>query len=101
MDNRNLGRNIPRRLSVQTDLWNMHQTTNTDSEERKCWIYVLKNSKHLLFLNHFKLYGKDESQVTSFVDTLYIFRADIRMEFRLKKTGDLPLKKGQRNCMDM
>ena len=55
---------------------------------------------HLLFMDDLKLYGKDESQVSSLIDTVYAFSADIRMEFGLKKCGVLVLKRGKVKRMD-
>ena len=50
---------------------------------------------HLLYMDDLKLYAKDESQVSSLVDTVYAFSTDIKMEFGLKKCGVLVLKRGK------
>ena len=50
---------------------------------------------HLLYMDDLKLYAKDESQVSSLVDTAYAFSTDIKMEFGLKKCGVLVLKRGK------
>ena len=53
------------------------------------------DSNHLLYMDDLKLYAKDESQVSSLVDTVYAFSTDIKMEFGLKKCGVLVLKRGK------
>ena len=51
-------------------------------------------------MDDLKLYAKDESQVSSLVDTVYAFSTDIKMEFGLKKRGVLALKRGKVKQMD-
>ena len=51
-------------------------------------------------MDDLKLYAKDESQVSSLVDTVYAFSTDIKMEFGLKKCGILILKRGKVKQMD-
>ena len=50
---------------------------------------------HLLFMDDLKLYGKDENQVTSLINTVHCFSTDIKMEFGLKKCGVLILRRGK------
>ena len=50
---------------------------------------------HLLYMDDLKLYAKDESQVSSLVDSGYVFSTDIKMEVGLKKCGVLVLKRGK------
>ena len=48
--------------------------------------------RHLLFMDDLKLYGKDERQLDSLVDTVRVFSTNIGMEFGLKKvwsSGDV------------
>lgn len=49
--------------------------------------------------NH-KLHSKNESYVSSFVDMLNMFSADIRMKFGLEKCGVFVLNRGKIKCMD-
>ena len=48
---------------------------------------------HLLFMDDLKLFGKSEDQIDSLLQTVFIFSEDIGMEFGLKKSGVLILKK--------
>ena len=49
---------------------------------------------HLLFMDDLKLYAKSEEQTNTLVRTVYVFRTDIGMEFGIKKSGILTLKRG-------
>ena len=42
-----------------------------------------------------KLFGKSEDQIDSLIQTVFIFSEDIGMEFGLKKSGAVILKKGK------
>lgn len=48
---------------------------------------------HLLFIDDLKLCGKDESEVSSLVNTVHCFSANLRMEFRLKKCDIMYMKR--------
>ena len=50
---------------------------------------------HLLFMDDLKLYGKDENQIDSLIQTVYIFSRDIGMEFGVRKCGLIILRKGK------
>ena len=50
---------------------------------------------HLLFMDDLKLFGKNENQIDSLVQTVYIFSQDIGMEFGLKKCAVIVMKKGK------
>ena len=50
---------------------------------------------HLLFMDDLKLFGKDEREIESLVNTVRIFSDDIRMEFGLKKCGVILMKRGK------
>ena len=49
---------------------------------------------HLLFMDDLKLFGKDEDEINSLVNTVSIFSKDIQMEFGLKKCAAIILKRG-------
>jgi len=61
--------------------------------------YGLGNRKdlinHLLVMDDLKLYGKNEKQVDTLVNTLCIFSKDIGMEFRISKCAVLIMKRGK------
>lgn len=61
--------------------------------------YEFKRKKvkvnHILFMDDLKLYGKNEEQVSSLVNTVYLFSKDIGMEFGLKKCGVLMMRRGK------
>ena len=42
---------------------------------------------HLLFMDCLKLFGKNDYQIDSLVQTVFTFSEDIGMEFGLKKCG--------------
>ena len=63
--------------------------------EHKC-----QKINHLLFMDDLKLYGKDEDQISSLINTVYCFTTDIKMEFGLKKCGVLILKRGKVSNID-
>ena len=50
---------------------------------------------HLLFMDDLKLYGKNEDQIDSLIQTVHTFSEDIGMEFGIKKCGVLVLQKGK------
>ncbi len=50
---------------------------------------------HLLFMDDLKLFGKNEEQIDSLVNTVHVFSTDIGMEFGLRKCGVLTLKRGK------
>ena len=50
---------------------------------------------HLLNMDDLKLYGKDDREADSLVNTLRVINSDIGMEFGLKKCGGPILKKGR------
>jgi len=50
---------------------------------------------HLLFMDDLKLFGKNDEQIDSLVQTVFRFSEDIGMEFGLKKCGVVTLKKGK------
>ena len=50
---------------------------------------------HLLFMDDLKLYGNDERQIDSLINTVGVFSDDIRMEFGLKKCGVVVMKRGK------
>ena len=50
---------------------------------------------HLLFMENLLLFGKNDDQIDSLVQTVFTFSEDIGMEFGLKKCGVVILKKGK------
>ena len=57
--------------------------------------YALKSGEkpnHLLFMDDFKLFAKDEREINSLLSTVQIFSNDVRMEFGIKKCGVLIMK---------
>ena len=48
---------------------------------------------HLLFMDDLKLFSKSEEQMDTLVRTVYVFSADIRIEFGMKKYGILTMKR--------
>ena len=50
---------------------------------------------HLLFMDDLKLYGSDERQIDSLINTVRVFNDDIRMEFGLKKCGLVVMKRSK------
>ena len=55
---------------------------------------------HLLFMDDLKLFGKDEDQIDSLVQTVQLFSEDIGIEFGLKKCGVLLMKRGKKVRFD-
>jgi len=49
----------------------------------------------LLFMDDLKVYGTNEEQIESLVNTIHIFSTDIGMEFGLRKCAVLTLKRGK------
>lgn len=52
--------------------------------EMECWYQLEKHSiniNHLLFMDDVKLYGKNERELTSLINTVHIFSQDIGMKF--------------------
>lgn len=50
---------------------------------------------HLLFMDDLKLYGRDERELNSPVNTVRVFSTDTGMEIGLKKCGVLVMKRGK------
>ena len=50
---------------------------------------------HLLFMDDLKLFGKNQDQIDSLVQTVHLFSEDIGMQFGLNKCGVLVLKRGK------
>ena len=50
---------------------------------------------HLLFMDDLKVYGKNEKQVNTMINTVRIFSQDICMEFGIDKCAVIVLKKGK------
>ena len=50
---------------------------------------------HLLFMDDLKLFGKNEDQIDSLVNTVHEYSKDIGMEFGLNKCGLLIMKRGK------
>ena len=50
---------------------------------------------HLLFMENLLLFGKNDDQIDSLVQTVFTFSEDIGMEFGLEKCGVVILKKGK------
>lgn len=48
-----------------------------------------------MFMDDLNLSAKSIDRIDSLVQTVYVFRGDIRMEFGLKKCGVLVLKRGK------
>ena len=48
---------------------------------------------HLLFMDDLKLYGQNEKQIDTLINTVRIFSQDIGMEFRISKFAVLVMKK--------
>ena len=51
--------------------------------------------KHLLFMDHMKLFGRSFVEIERLVSTVYLVSADMRMGFGIRKCGVLVLKKGK------
>ena len=49
---------------------------------------------HLLFMDELKLFRKNDDQIDSIVNTVYVFSEDTGMEFGLKKCGVVIMKRG-------
>ena len=47
---------------------------------------------HVLFMDDLKLFAESNNQIDSLVNTVYMFREDIGMEFMIKKSGFLVLR---------
>ena len=54
---------------------------------------------HLLFMDDLKLFGKNENQIYSLVQTVFVFSQDINMDFGIKKMCSHPTKKGGNGCL--
>ena len=50
---------------------------------------------HLPFMDDLKLYGKNENQIDTLVNTVRVFSDDIRMEFGISKCAILIMKRGK------
>ena len=50
---------------------------------------------HLLFMDDLKLFGKNEKEIETLMNTVRIFSNDIRMEFGISKCGVLMIKRGK------
>ena len=73
-DNKYKERNISRRLSITTVI-----CVGYDLPSRKGFL------NHLLFMVDLKLYGKNEKQLDTFINTIRVFSSDIAMEFGISK----------------
>ena len=62
-----------------------------------CYEWGKKEYKlnHLLFMGDLKLFGKNEAQIDSLLSTVHIFSIDIRIEFGLRKSSVLTMKRGK------
>ena len=58
------------------------------------------NINHLLFMDDLKLFGKNENQIDSLVQTVFVFSQDIGMEFGIKKCAVIILKRGKMVACD-
>ena len=59
------------------------------------WKNKALQTNHLLFMDDLKLFGKNEDQINSLVNTVNLYSQDIGMEFGLKKCGVLLMKRGK------
>ena len=50
---------------------------------------------NLLFMDDLKLYGKNENQVDSLIQSVRIVSGDMRMEFGISKCATLIMKRGK------
>ena len=57
--------------------------------------YDLGMVNHLLFMDDLKLYGKNENQVDSLIQSVRIVSEDMRMEFGISKCATLIMKRGK------
>ena len=72
-------RNLSRRLSVTIVMtWHCYEA-GYDLASRKGLL------NYLLFMANFKLYGKNEKQVDTLINTVRVFSSDIAMEFGISK----------------
>ena len=55
---------------------------------------------HLLFMNDLKLFGKNQNQIDSLVNTVHVYSNDIGMEFGINKCGVLVMERGKVNRWD-
>ena len=62
-----------------------------------CYEWGKKEYKlnHLLFMDDFKLFAKNEEQIDTLVGTVHVFSTDIGMEFGMRKCGILTMKRGK------
>ena len=60
----------------------------------------LQKINHLLFMDDLKLFGKNQNQIDSLVNTVYLFSSDVGMEFGIRKCGVLVMKKGKAIATD-
>ena len=62
-----------------------------------CYKWGKKEYKlnHLLFMDDLKLYAKSEEQTNTLARTVYVFSTDISMEFGIKKSEILTIKRGK------
>ena len=51
---------------------------------------------HLLFMDDLKLYGKNEKQIDTLLNTVRIFSKDIGMEFGINKCATVNIKRGRK-----
>ena len=62
-------------------------------------VYSFGNHKpkvnHLLFMDDMKLFGRSSVEIDKLVSTVYLVSAYMRMEFGIRKSGVLVLKKGK------
>ena len=60
--------------------------------------YTLKNGEtlnHLLFKDDLKIFAKSDCEINGLVSTVQILSNDIEMEFGIKRSGELVLKRGK------
>ena len=82
-------RNLSRRLSVTIVMtWHCYEA-GYDLASRKGLL------NYLLFMANFKLYGKNEKQVDTLINTVRVFSSDIAMEFGISKCAVLVMTSGK------
>ena len=55
---------------------------------------------HLLFMDDLKLFGKNQNQIDSLLNTVYLFSSDIGMEFAISKCGVFVMQRGKATATD-
>ena len=54
-----------------------------------------EKTKHLLFMDDLKLYGKSENEIKGLVSNVEVFSQDIGMEFGIEKCGVIIMNRGK------